>query len=93
MVLKEKGIDKLLDEAREDNRENDARLMSPKRECFSCDERFCDAPSKLINFQDEPRSVGNCISRHHLALCDHHVGVIIDTFRSNEQNLLSTSCI
>lgn len=30
-ALKERGIDKLLDEAREDNRENDATLMGKKK--------------------------------------------------------------
>ncbi|PFH57684.1 hypothetical protein XA68_14694 [Ophiocordyceps unilateralis] len=30
-ALKKRGIDKLLDEAREDNKENDARLMGPKK--------------------------------------------------------------
>ncbi|KZZ92522.1 hypothetical protein AAL_06148 [Moelleriella libera RCEF 2490] len=32
VALKTKGIDKLLDEAREDNKENDARLLAPKSE-------------------------------------------------------------
>lgn len=32
VALKERGIDKLLDEAREDNKENDARLTAPKSE-------------------------------------------------------------
>ncbi|KAG5980887.1 hypothetical protein E4U55_003528 [Claviceps digitariae] len=31
VALKEKGIDKLVDEAREDNKENDMRLTAPKR--------------------------------------------------------------
>ncbi|PHH79329.1 hypothetical protein CDD80_5092 [Ophiocordyceps camponoti-rufipedis] len=30
VALKKRGIDKLLDEAREDNKENDARLTAPK---------------------------------------------------------------
>ncbi|PHH62878.1 hypothetical protein CDD81_6596 [Ophiocordyceps australis] len=30
-VLKERGIDKLLADAREDNKENDARLTSPSK--------------------------------------------------------------
>ncbi len=30
-ALKERGIDKLLDEAREDNKENDATLMGRKK--------------------------------------------------------------
>ncbi|KAK3305817.1 mitochondrial distribution/morphology family 35/apoptosis [Chaetomium strumarium] len=30
-VLKERGIDKLIEEARDDNRENDATLMGKKR--------------------------------------------------------------
>lgn len=29
-ALKERGVDKLLNDAREDNKENDARLMEPK---------------------------------------------------------------
>lgn len=29
-ALKERGVDKLLNDAREDNKENDARLMGPK---------------------------------------------------------------
>ena len=40
MALKEKGIAKLLDDAREDNKENDARLMSPKRELFDLPPAF-----------------------------------------------------
>lgn len=32
VALKDRGIDKLLDEAREDNKENDVRLLSPKSE-------------------------------------------------------------
>lgn len=35
VALKDRGIDKLLDEAREDNKENDVRLLSPKSE-FNC---------------------------------------------------------
>lgn len=31
-ALKQRGIDKLLDEAREDNKENDARLTKPNSE-------------------------------------------------------------
>ncbi|KAJ2981710.1 hypothetical protein NQ176_g1862 [Zarea fungicola] len=31
VALKQRGIDKLLDEAREDNKENDARLTAPKK--------------------------------------------------------------
>ncbi|TWU78291.1 TP53 regulated inhibitor of apoptosis 1 [Metarhizium rileyi] len=31
VALKDRGIDKLLDDAREDNKENDTRLMTPKR--------------------------------------------------------------
>ncbi len=34
VALKDRGIDKLLDEAREDNKENDARLNAPKSEGF-----------------------------------------------------------
>lgn len=30
VALKQRGIDKLLNEAREDNKENDARLIQPK---------------------------------------------------------------
>ncbi|OAA45420.1 Mitochondrial distribution/morphology family 35/apoptosis [Metarhizium rileyi] len=30
VALKDRGIDKLLDDAREDNKENDTRLMTPK---------------------------------------------------------------
>ena len=30
VALKERGVDKLLDEAREDNKENDARLAAPR---------------------------------------------------------------
>lgn len=30
VALKERGVDKLLVDAREDNRENDARLTAPK---------------------------------------------------------------
>ncbi|KAG6004408.1 hypothetical protein E4U43_000751 [Claviceps pusilla] len=30
VALREKGIDKLVDEAREDNKENDMRLTAPK---------------------------------------------------------------
>lgn len=33
VALKQRGIDKLLEEAREDNKENDVRLLSPKSEC------------------------------------------------------------
>lgn len=32
VALKNRGIDKLLDEAREDNKENDVRLSTPKSE-------------------------------------------------------------
>ncbi|CAH0026286.1 unnamed protein product [Clonostachys rhizophaga] len=32
VALKDRGIDKLLDEAREDNKENDVRLLSPKND-------------------------------------------------------------
>ncbi|PTB77446.1 hypothetical protein M440DRAFT_1400360 [Trichoderma longibrachiatum ATCC 18648] len=31
VALKARGIDKLLDEAREDNKENDVRLSAPKK--------------------------------------------------------------
>ncbi|KAM3534472.1 hypothetical protein MY4038_002300 [Beauveria bassiana] len=31
VALKQRGIDKLLEEAREDNKEHDARLTQPKR--------------------------------------------------------------
>lgn len=30
VALKDRGIDKLLDDAREDNKENDTRLLTPK---------------------------------------------------------------
>lgn len=33
VALKARGIDKLVMEAQEDNKENDGRLMSPKSEC------------------------------------------------------------
>lgn len=35
-ALKERGIDKLLDDAREDNKENDARLSAPKSKSTLC---------------------------------------------------------
>lgn len=35
VALKSRGIDKLLDEAREDNKENDVRLTTPKSKSAS----------------------------------------------------------
>ncbi|KAF5136928.1 hypothetical protein E5D57_000702 [Metarhizium anisopliae] len=35
VALKDRGIDKLLDDAREDNKENDTRLLTPKSK-ISC---------------------------------------------------------
>jgi len=46
-ALKERGIDKLVDEAREDNRENDATLMG-KKKC----EWPCPVPNLLRWFLD-----------------------------------------
>lgn len=46
-ALKQRGIDKLLDEAREDNKENDARLTVPKSMCMLLAKYFDKLLTKL----------------------------------------------
>jgi hypothetical protein len=62
VALKQRGIDKLLDEAREDNKENDAVYLGRKcRSWVNHRSRLCLSVMRLSNQNDRTKTIsGHC---------------------------------